>query len=398
MSGMTHPPARLAQRLAALPVVFGLLLAPGLSPGALAVEARGIDRVCPPPQAFVVADPALSDRGTTHGDAIDCAAGYGLVGGFGDGTYRPGQPVTRGQTASAVSRWLERATGFELDLPDSPVFSDQGTTHADAIAKLAAAGIVAGFEDGSFGADEPLTRGQFARIIGNAISYADVFHTDGPLPPTRESDEVSFIDIDDSVFAPDIRALAGTRIATGVDVDRFAPGELIKRGQLASFLMRSADYLDRHQRWKPTATVVTLATTMEVIEAPTDDDAAADDGQVLEPDGPAPQAVATVVLHAFNGTVGYLVELSGIQAPLATDARLTLRLGTLAAPGPVVLALAEAESLEAARGGDGIISGVALEADSAVRLADLLVEGTSVLLELEGTTHGTLRGELLAVR
>ncbi|MFP4150364.1 MAG: S-layer homology domain-containing protein [Nitriliruptoraceae bacterium] len=367
----------------------------------MAQPARGIDRVCPPPAGAVVADPDLPDRGTTHAQAISCAARYGLVGGFQDGTYRPGETVTRGQAASAVAAWIGLATGFELELPEEPAFPDQGETHGDAIARLDAVGIVTGREDGSFGPGAPLTRGQFARIMVRGISYADLFRTDGPLPPVPAPEEVDLEDIEGSVFAEDIRALAGTGIATGVEPDRFAPNERITRGQLASLLMRAADYLDRHQRWEPTAEVVTFVTELELITEP--DAEGAEEGD--EPDtaqdpGDDEAAVrpaslpAVVVVNAFNGTIGYLVELSELDRSIPSTARLTLGLGSDREPGPVVVTLADADELEDARRAGGIASGTRVEADSSVRLADLLLTDASVVLQLEGTSQGTYRGIL----
>ncbi len=101
-----------------------------------------------------------------------------------------------------------------------------------------------------------------------------------------------------------------------------------------------------------------------------------------------------MIINAFNGTAGYLVELSDVDGDLSEDARLTLRLGTLDAEGPVVLTLAEAAELTAALASDGIATGVATEADSAVRFAELVVREDGVVIELQGSSQGPLRGLL----
>ena len=406
-----------------------------------AAEPRGLDRVCPVPDGLStdVADPL--DRGEAHGEAILCAVGYGLVSGFGDGTYRPGQAVTRGQTASVVAAWLEVATGFALEVPEEELFTDQGLTHGEAISKLAAIEVIAGRGDGTFRPEDPLTRGQFARVIVNAISYADVFSTSGPLPPPPDATADGFDDVAGIAFEDDILALAGTGITTGIDDHRFAPGEQITRGQLATFLMRSADYLDRHQRWKPTAVIAILVADLQLVPAAsttrdgggevtaaggavtaagdeitdggdeviegTDGDsdgleegAGSADADPAPGDGEAaggatpPSAKASVIINAFNGTAGYLIELSDVDGDLSEDARLTLRLGTLDAEGPVVLTLADAAELTAALASDGIATGVATEADSAVRFAELVVREDGVVIELQGSSQGPLRGLL----
>jgi hypothetical protein len=50
--------------------------------------------------------PTFSDiEGHTHEEAIEWAAGSGLVNGFADGTFRPNEPVTRGQLCTILKRF-----------------------------------------------------------------------------------------------------------------------------------------------------------------------------------------------------------------------------------------------------------------------------------------------------
>jgi hypothetical protein len=44
----------------------------------------------------------------THREGIERAAELGLVQGFPDGTFRPEQPVTRGQLATILMRQSDR--------------------------------------------------------------------------------------------------------------------------------------------------------------------------------------------------------------------------------------------------------------------------------------------------
>src|SRR5690606_22797314 len=100
---------------------------------------------------------------------IACASAYGLVGGYADGTYRPSVPISRGQMATFVARWLETATGIALPEPDETPYSDiDGSIHGEAIGRLASVDVVGGRSDGTFAPVAPLTRGQFARVVGNA--------------------------------------------------------------------------------------------------------------------------------------------------------------------------------------------------------------------------------------
>jgi hypothetical protein len=102
-----------------------------------------------------------------------------IVLGFGDGTFGSLQPVTRGQFATFLDRMLASVVA-QLDglepLPDGGPsgFPDVGATHGAAIERLAAAGIIAGRADGTFGTDAPITRGQaaslLARVLGGLVS------------------------------------------------------------------------------------------------------------------------------------------------------------------------------------------------------------------------------------
>ena len=385
------------------PGVDGPLPAP---PTDTTVASRGIDRVCPAPEDVAVeAAATFDDAGSTHGAAIACAVAYGLVGGFGDGTYRPSEPVTRGQTASVVATWLELATGFPLEVPDEPPFDDLGRTHGDAVAALADIAVLGGRSDGTFAPDEPLTRGQFTGVVARAISYADVFSVSGPLPPAPVGDTVVFDDVAGSTFEADILALAGARITTGTGEGVFSPQRPVTRGQLATFLLRAADYLDRHQRWKPTATTQLLLAELTVPDTAwpppdaegldiLDDEGRPDD----DPDAEVvpPRALVTLLINAFDGSLGYLLDLSQVPRDPGDDARVVLRLPGSGGEGVVVLVLVGPEQLAQLGSGERFASGSAVEADSLVRFADLLHRNEDARVELESSAvpGGVLRGAL----
>lgn len=360
-----------------------------------APDARGIDRVCPPPQ--VDDEPDLPDAGVTHGDAILCAAGYGVVTGFEDGTFRPGEPVTRGQVASLLARWLEVAIGASLPVPDEPPFTDTaGTTHAEAIHALASFDVLDGRDDDTFGPGEPLTRGQLAAVILRAISVADVLRVGGPLPP--ENDEVDFTDIAGTTFEAPIRALAGVGVVQGGGDGAYLPDVTVSRGQLATFLMRAADYLDRHQRWQPTAQTVVLVidlTADAVVDDPAADDTPDDQATETDEHGTvSPRATAVLTVNAFNGTLAYTLDLTSLPGPFGGTDGATLHVGVAGEVGPVVLQLADGNALDGAE--EGMLTGVVREADSAVRFADLVASPEQAYLQIatRASPTGAVRGQL----
>jgi exopolysaccharide biosynthesis protein len=92
----------------------------------------------------------------------------GIVSGIAPNKMGPNLPVTRGQFVS----FMDRAFGWTKN--GSPAvkspFKDKLPTYAQAsIMAAVEKGIVSGFDDGTFGADKPITREQMAVIMHNAM-------------------------------------------------------------------------------------------------------------------------------------------------------------------------------------------------------------------------------------
>ena len=106
--------------------------------------------------------PSFADAtGSTHETAIGAVQAAGLVGGFGDGSFRGDVPMTRGQLASVL------AAAYALEPQDAP-FPDAGSRYAGALGALHQAGVMGGFVDGTVRPDAPITRGQAASVLARA--------------------------------------------------------------------------------------------------------------------------------------------------------------------------------------------------------------------------------------
>lgn len=113
-----------------------------------------------------VSPPRFTDlTGVSHATAIEQLAGIGVIGGFGDGTFRPSQTVTRGQMASMLVKAAEYRTGERFDAPSRDWFVDDSGTHERAINQIADAGWAAGDGDGHFDAASSLQRGHLALFL-----------------------------------------------------------------------------------------------------------------------------------------------------------------------------------------------------------------------------------------
>jgi hypothetical protein len=207
--------------------------------------------VCPAAPAASIDATIPDDTTATHAAAITCALEYGMVQGFTDGTFRPGAPITRGQAATFVRRFIEVGSGDLLDEPGEVPFDDiEGTTHVTAISALQLAGIVDGRADATYGPGERVTRPQFAKLVLRALDHLDDPTTMGSLD--LPDDVVVFDDVIGNTFQSEIQALAGAGIIQGVAPRTFGLGE-VTRGQAASLFLRGAVTADADGNWMPTA-------------------------------------------------------------------------------------------------------------------------------------------------
>lgn len=108
-------------------------------------------------------NPSDVPAGSVHGQSIRALLDNQIASGYADGTYRPGPEVTRGQTATLLARALK------LPAPADCEVSDAQGVHRDGICAVVAAGIAGGYGDGTYRPDQDITRGQMATLVAKAL-------------------------------------------------------------------------------------------------------------------------------------------------------------------------------------------------------------------------------------
>ncbi len=111
--------------------------------------------------------PDVSDT-HTHANSIAAIAEAGISIGTEDGTFKPEASVTRGQMATFLTRALELPDG---EATFSDVGPDN--EHVASIGAVAAAEIAEGYADGTYRPGEPVTRGQMATFLWRPLSSSD---------------------------------------------------------------------------------------------------------------------------------------------------------------------------------------------------------------------------------
>lgn len=105
------------------------------------------------------------DGGAWFAKNVGYAAENSIVSGYEDGSFRPGNTITREEFAAMICRFMK------YDTSASEVFSDVSPEHwaAPYIAAMKANGIISGYEDGSFGLGRNITRAEAIAIINRAL-------------------------------------------------------------------------------------------------------------------------------------------------------------------------------------------------------------------------------------
>jgi hypothetical protein len=155
---------------------------------------------------------------------VSWAVTSGITTGFTDGTFRPGDMVTRAHLA--VFLWR---LSCSPEVSSGAPFGDvpAGQYYSEAVDWLVGTGITSGTGPGTFSPNEAVDRGQMAvflhRLAGEPAS--------GPA---------GFPDVTGQYFAGAVDWLAAEAITAGYPDGLFHPGDAVTRAQMVTFLDRFA--------------------------------------------------------------------------------------------------------------------------------------------------------------
>lgn len=105
-------------------------------------------------------------KSNSNSGYIQSAAEAGIINGYTDGKFKPNEKVTRGHMAAFIARAFKLPNGNKT-FKDVK----KGDTAYEAVSQLVAAGITTGFEDGTFKPGNNLTRAHIAAFLARAMNY-----------------------------------------------------------------------------------------------------------------------------------------------------------------------------------------------------------------------------------
>ena len=183
-----------------------------------------------PPHPVAAQDSSYRDTSNSvHAEAIEAISQEGIADGCEPDAFCPGDPVSRGQMASFLAQALE------LDEVDEDHFTDDDdSVHHGAINAVAAADIAQGCDEDRFCPQAPITRAQMATFL--AVGF--------------ELDEAAFdwfTDENGNIHEESIDNVADAGVTAGCDdvASEFCPGDHVTRGQMATFLARALELVPR---------------------------------------------------------------------------------------------------------------------------------------------------------
>ena len=154
----------------------------------------------------------------------------GIVNGYDDGTFRPDGAITRSQAVM----WLWSLGGRPAPAATAS-FTDvrADAWFADALDWAVGEGVVSGFPDGTYRPGAPVNRAQLAAMIWNGA--------DRPVP----AGTAPFTDVRPAAwYAPAVAWLTEMGYATGFPDRTFRPGEEVKRAQGLSWVYAARPFED----------------------------------------------------------------------------------------------------------------------------------------------------------
>lgn len=161
----------------------------------------------------------------------------GVVNGYADGSFRGDSPITRAELTKIVVEALNIPATSGKTFGDV----DAASWYADYVSRAATAGVVNGFEDGSFAPDRSVTRQDAVLMVYRAMKLSQ------ELPEGFKffADEK---DIQDYASEA-IRCLGDLGIITGNGkANQFLPQNNITRAEMAAVVCRALDYMESHMQ------------------------------------------------------------------------------------------------------------------------------------------------------
>lgn len=154
-----------------------------------------------------------------------------IIAGFPNGTFQPEQPVTRAQFAAIV-----RQAFNQNRTRSAPSFGDVPANYwaTQAIADAYAQGFMSGYPNGTFQPEQQIPRVQAIVSLANGLGFAPNSPVDQVLNTYRDASQIP-----DYAESPVAAATENDLVVSYPDVNRLAPQSVTTRAEVAAFIYQA---------------------------------------------------------------------------------------------------------------------------------------------------------------
>ena len=161
-------------------------------------------------------------------------AAHGFMGGFSDGTFGPDQPLTRGQFAGIMARMMN----LQPTAATSSFSDTEGFWGAGMIETMTQMGVLTGHADGTFGPYDAITRAQMAAVMDRAWQARHGVATSADMTAAMTAMMGRLTDAASSWAADHIAWMMQMGVINGDDFGMFRPGDMTDRAEASAMMWR----------------------------------------------------------------------------------------------------------------------------------------------------------------
>lgn len=199
-------------------------------------------------------------------ETIEVWTEAGLISGYEDGTFRPAQEITRAEFTALVNRSFDFTERQENHFEDVPLDA-WFASHVDL---AVAAGYISGYDDGTFRPQEPISRQEVAAIVYRL--------KDLPEAPVDTLERFADADAIPEWSREFVAAVVEAGLMRGYDDDTFRPEASITRAESVVTLDRIVEELpfpdfeaelkldQEHYHFGDTVTIIVINTGQTTVE------------------------------------------------------------------------------------------------------------------------------------
>ena len=182
-------------------------------------------------------------------DMIDIAVSKGWVTGYPDNTFKPDNTLTRADFVTLLARLSGDTIDPVAENPFPDVPADE--YYAASVAWAVSAGIINGFEDGTFQPKAAITREQMAHIMTLYLKHKGM----DVQTSSEQTADIPDLDLIQSYARADVLFCYANSLLNGRD-EGFVPQGNATRAEACTILLRMHDYLHAHSAAEETPAAV----------------------------------------------------------------------------------------------------------------------------------------------